>query len=142
MLKPGKTFQSRKPFGQLGNSGLNVIPYLSYLLDRLTFRVFHLPVFSRNKASGASLLYAAAHVMTRSAFSSISAVRSFGFLSPLSIPISCMAATTAELTWDAGWVPAEMATAVSCAIWSKKASAIWLRPELCMQTKSTFFIAT
>jgi hypothetical protein len=41
----------------------------------------------------------------------------------------------------AGLVPAEIATALLLAILLKKASAIWLRPELCTQTNSTFFIA-
>jgi hypothetical protein len=49
-----------------------------------------------------------------------------------------IAAATSGCTWSAGCVPAEMACATDGSEnWLKNASAIWERPALCTQAKTT-----
>jgi hypothetical protein len=80
-------------------------------------------------------------VKTRSASSIICGVNNFGTLRLTSRPTSRIASTTVGLILEAGCVPAEEAEALSPAMLLKKASAIWLRPELWTHTKSTRFLA-
>ena len=53
------------------------------------------------------------------------------------MPSSAIAATTRGLTASAGSLPAERTVTLPPARWSSSAAAIWLRPALCTQTKST-----
>ncbi len=53
------------------------------------------------------------------------------------MPSSAMAATAAGLTASAGADPAERTSTASPARWRRKAAAIWERPALWTQRKST-----
>src|SRR5471032_2372738 len=60
------------------------------------------------------------------------------WLPEISIPISCIASTTIGFNFP-GSSPALCASNSSPQIWFRKASAIWLRALLWMQTNRTFF---
>src|SRR5690348_3942947 len=75
--------------------------------------------------------------MTTSAALTLSPVRGLGYSREMSRPTSAMACTTAGLSWLAGWDPAEETRTRPAAWWSSSAAAIWERPALCVQTKST-----
>ena len=66
-----------------------------------------------------------------------SVVRIFGVWAEMSMPTSRIASTTAGLTVSAGADPAERTSTRSPARWDSHAAAIWDRPALWTQTKST-----
>src|SRR5258708_422839 len=76
-------------------------------------------------------------VMTMSAAWTSLLVSGLGNSCDRSRPISAMAWTTAGLSWLAGWDPAERTCTPPPASWSSRAAAIWERPALWVQTKST-----
>src|SRR4030042_3156212 len=105
------------------------------------------PLGSSNSQSSVSVkvagqAFSAPHpmVITLSAWSSISTVSFLGWLLLISKPASFVICTTFGSIILAGLVPAEVALAFPWARWLKRASAIWLRPELPTQTNRIFFI--
>src|SRR6185437_6435184 len=76
-------------------------------------------------------------VMTMSAACTLSLVSGLGNSREMSTPISAMAATTAGLSWLAGWDPAEVTRTRPAAARSRRAAAIWDRPALWVQTNRT-----
>src|SRR5215469_14942778 len=76
-------------------------------------------------------------VITTSAACTFSLVSGLGNSREMSRPISAMAWTTAGLSWSAGCDPAEVTRTRPAACWASSAAAIWDRPALWVQTKST-----
>jgi hypothetical protein len=76
-------------------------------------------------------------VMTTSLDSNTALVRTMGADAVMSMPISVIAVTAAGLISSASSVPAERTSMRSSARFVRSAAAIWDRPALCTQTKST-----
>ncbi len=76
-------------------------------------------------------------VITTSEVCTASGVRIFGDWAEMSIPISAMASTAAELIVAAGADPAERTSTRSPARWERNPAAIWERPALWTQTNNT-----
>src|SRR5215469_3586783 len=72
-----------------------------------------------------------------SAACTLSVVSRLGISREMSMPTSAMAWTTAGLSRSAGCEPAEVTRTLPAPSRSRSAAAIWERPALCVQTKST-----
>src|SRR6478672_6129709 len=76
-------------------------------------------------------------VTTTSEARTASVVSTLGTSAARSMPTSSMAATAAGLTESAGALPAERTSTAPPERWPSQPAAIWERPALCTQTKST-----